>query len=353
MQRTSLWILATSGCAAIAVAGCSPWPDNSGAETKMSAVASFFQVLNADRKQYALSSGLAVALVGGNAIAVRSLTFDVVGTLVPMADLADVDDAVATARLAKAALALSANPLPAGAVADRGGFFAASVGQGRMWIDRKSGTMKYWTSAQGQPLQPVADGPSAVDAALQHVAKLGILSLAPEETIDVIRVAQVNGAMVERSTLKPVLVSMDQGPPAYHNAIEYVATLGRRYHGIPVLGSTLAVRLGRMGQLRGFQMHWRNFAKTGGSPVPIEPAPADVAKKMQAEAARIGIAHLGPFTIQSQRCGLVEAPIGRSQKSLRPGCRLQVRVGGGTAETDRLLTVALEPNRGTDGLYGP
>ena len=47
--------------------------------------------------------------------------------------------------------------------------------------------------------------------------------------------------------------------------------------------------------------------------------------------------------VVSRACGLIEGPLHQNQTTLRPGCRLRIQPVGGSPESIRAVTVALEP----------
>ncbi|MBT3223442.1 MAG: hypothetical protein HN348_30590, partial [Proteobacteria bacterium] len=214
-------------------------------------------VEGADGYFYEVYNPAAQELVG-EVIPRRSDWFFFDGERIPRLHFAEFDDAATSERLVSTSPAvLGWEALEADTV-DLGEAISLNTEMGTAWVAKHTGAMTLQRHDYAKGVSHIQTADDAVSRALEVLAVSGIVHLVPHETLDVVSVASIRrAAWVETSPGRVEAVSfMDR----MGNLVEtfkssYVVTFGRRYRGIPIMGSTLTVRLDAEGQLASMMVH--------------------------------------------------------------------------------------------------
>lgn len=199
---------------------------------------------------------------------------------------------------------------------DHGNSLALDIEDGIAWAARTSGAFSI--KRRDRELAPtrIASPAEAVSLAVDHVARSGVLQLADGEGLDIISITGTHhsGWASDGEESVPVHFAFESGKQAVTSYLsEYTVTFGRTVRGVPVLGSTLSVRLGPSGEMVALTKRWRDIAQVGETQVALVSEGA-AAQRISAEHA----------TRQPSRtlCGYVESPpLGYRQAQAGVGCR--------------------------------
>jgi len=206
-------------------------------------------------------------------------------------------------------------------VVERDDILRARAGKNIFWVRIPSGSYNC-QNTRGIMSEPssISDHKEAVQIAVKHMAAHKIVSLAKDETIDIISVNQIMNALVE-----------DKGDNVLEEyGSDYIVVFGRRFRGVPVVGSYLQVRLGQKGALLGVSKHWRTLSGAIDETVSVESRNWDhvtrahlinnqIAKDQAAET----------IEIVARSCGYIEGSSANHQDLMGLGCVVSYRHANG------------------------
>lgn len=254
-----------------------------------------------------------------------------------------------------------------GAIKESGGLFKLRTKTVSCWASRASGSYKL-TDIRDPMVAPtkIRDVDEAVQKALQYVGENRLLELADGEEMDILFLSTVKNARAEvrrtaGRTADPDIkgagdIESDKLVEEF-NSDTYVG-FGRRFKGVPVIGSRLVFRLDGNGKVAMIHKNWRKI-------VGVQ-APGEAIDAVTLQALREIIAGHPEFCAMSKdrkpvsaeeiqlvnvEWGYMEAPSSYSQASLRPGAVVMFKVGKFGEGTSQ-LAVSLTKNVGIDKLWG-
>ena len=213
------------------------------------------------------------------------------------------------------------------------------------WVSRSSGAFKMTRTGKSMS-EPASIGPiEALQMALDHVAKEQLVQLSDNEELDVLFVSGVKNALVQG----------DAETPEEEFVSDHYVAFGRRYKGIPIVGSELVLRLDGSGTVAMIERVWRRIEQFGKVKVRVPGTPIEqliVRNPDFRERLSDMTVPEGDIHMVSQQCGLLEAPADFRQEELRPGCMVAFRLGEGHDEGLSQLFLSLETNVSRDRLLG-
>lgn len=207
------------------------------------------------------------------------------------------------------------------------------------WVSRASGAYKYTSTAASMAAPTKMASEEALTAALDYIARNKLVELTAGEEMDVMYVSRVKSHV--------------SGVRAADFISDHYVAFGRRYHGVPVIGSSLVMRIDGNGRIAMVAKEWRPLA-------PAQRTEAVVTRRTPAQLiaadpeVRSIVPQIDPQRVRivSLKCGYIEAPMHFRQEELRPGCQVAYQVAG-VQEGAAHITVPLEDGVSREMLLGP
>lgn len=227
-----------------------------------------------------------------------------------------------------------------GRVEKRGGALAVRSDAASVWLHPVSGGYKYTVTvgAMNKPTR-LKDFKEAVQIGLDHIAKFRPIELGPEEEIDVVSVSSVRNALTE--------VKSPERPIEEFTSEHYVS-FGRRFRGVPVIGSQLTLRLDGNGAVVMESLTWRRIRGSEDRPARLTEKPLEMLVLDNPQFKEVfGSRPAGPQDIRITQflAGYLEAPVDVAQDTLRPGCLISFRLSRAEDEEDSQIVLSLEEGR--------
>ena len=203
-----------------------------------------------------------------------------------------------------------------------------------LWVHRASGAFKLTRTQDSMTTPSTITAEQAVQVALDHIARKKLLALQDGEELDLLFVSSVKNVV---SGLEDVEVDEEFVSDRY-------VGFGRRYRGIPVVGSKLVVRLNGAGNVAMVSREWRRIEQEAAFHARAVDTPiADLIRTNAGLRERLGDgSSIDTVNIVGQNCGYLEAPADHRQQELRPGCMVSFRIGGGGDEAISQARISLE-----------
>jgi hypothetical protein len=297
-----------------------------------------------------IGSPAARALLGIDTLPLRSIRTEYVPAgPVPVLRLEDVTDAVCRQRLLRA---VELNFLERVTDEQVGALHDAEMvvdEQSACWVHRASGSYSF-TRLQNSMAIPTrfADYHEAIQVALDYVANHQLIERVDGELVDLIAVSAVENALTQADV---------PDTPLERFRSDYYVMFGRRFRGVPVIGSELVVRLGGNGEVAMVRRNWRRIVEVGAElmTVSTNSVAALIARdaRVQARDNQPPVTPLA-ISIVSMKCGYIEAPVSYRQLELRLGGVFRFAVGANRSAAEDLsqLTLPLEDGRPMRQLWG-
>lgn len=220
-------------------------------------------------------------------------------------------------------------------VQDKGDVIHTQLGDQVYWVTRASGAYSY-TDLKRMPSKPatIEDHKQAVQLALRKVADLGLVELGEREELDVISVHQVMTAVVYD----------DEEKPFSSYGSDYIVKLGRRYQGIPVIGSYLQLQLGPNGDLVSVRRLWRAIDQTAATRH-VEIDTSQLTERLhsliQSRAKSKSVSEKeSDIQIVNTACGYVEGQMPNVQEHMALGCLIHYRYSSDEMVANALIPLA-------------
>lgn len=271
-----------------------------------------------DLARFDISNTQASERLGASHLAVRAPVFDLAEDIYPQLRIAAVPAQTAKDMLFKRHQMISGEPLQEDVVLDRNDIFIVDNQHASYWVNKHSGAFAYINKDVSKRVShtEIADHKAAVRLALDHAVTLGLLDPNDKETVDIISVGQVMNALVEDGQDIPI----EQFPS------EYVIKFGRRFQGVPVIGSYLQIEIGPKGDLIGVKQNWRPIIQPEQIMTKVDPSVIDHLTMVNLREADDSQSEEEP-KIMGRICGYLEAPLGYLQEAMIVGCRVAYRRG--------------------------
>ncbi len=281
------------------------------------AVAHEVQMQGVDARHYEVESPAAQELVGENVIPRRSDNYTFEGGEVLRPVFASLDDLDAIERLhTRAAEMLGDEALGTDPI-DIGGAFGLQTETGIAWVAKNSGAMSIKRNDYERGISQIDNAEMAVDRALVVLAESGF-RLDERVSLDVVDIGVIRrAAWVEHEggALEPVVFRGERDELVTDFDTSFIVVFGRRYAGVPILGSKLVVRLDSDGEAAAILQHWRDIIERR------EMETINVAEALEEQAAGLE----DGLEVAAVECGLVEAEvIGYGQEQAGVACRSRV-----------------------------
>lgn len=224
---------------------------------------------------------------------------------------------------------------------------AAKAESAFFWIHRASGSYKFTETKQSMSIRQtkIDHFKKAVQRALDYTVKHRLIKLSPGEEIDVLFVSGVKNALAVAKEAKPVEEFVS----------DYYVGFGRRFHGIPIIGSKLVIRFNGNGEVVMVEKNWRQIIGVSDQKAVVsEMALAERIARNPDIRKRYDLRSLRRenITVVDAQCGYMEAPVDYVQEYLRPGCSVSFQVGKGGDETLPQIFIPLEEGVSMQKLWG-
>jgi len=294
-----------------------------------------------------IESPAARELMKSDTIRVRRRKTDYVpeGEL-PVLQLEQIDDDLCQRRLQEVIQKHSRQDVGEPQIKKKGDVLVAQLNTASCWISRGSGAFKFThiRDSMATPTQ-IDDFKRAVQIALDHVGQTRLVDLVDGEEIDILFV----------SAVRNVLTEVDQAEPREEFTSDYYVGFGRRYRGVPMIGSRIVIRLDGNGDVAMAQKVWRAIVDVGpGKAIVSRQSIQDLVVNDPVFRERHSTGPVSPqqVTIVDKQCGYMEAPVHYVQESLRPGCSVSFQVGESVDETYPQIVISLEDNGSVQSMWG-
>lgn len=314
-QSLGTEVLAAAGSFLLFSCGIPPEPD--GGEPTLSSSSSLqgeallHQSGIADAGAVPIEGSHARALLGSSQLPVRPATYSLLGAatrngsgapLVYVPVFEALDDSEGRASLAASASTFFGAKFNAGSAIERRLSHSLPVDGGVAWSPR--GTSALWLASHDgvRGMSSVRDAKDAVNRALDQIAELGLVQLAPDETLDLFGVASTHyagwSAENDGAEAKPVMFFEGDGKPVTSYESEYTVSFGRRYRGIPIEGADMSATLDATGRMVRFARAWRAIVGERAMPVTL---------LSETEVASRHDPNLAGLQLKEMRCGFLES----------------------------------------------
>lgn len=233
-----------------------------------------------------------------------------------------------------------------GRVKTLGGALTARLKDVSCWIHPASGGYKL-TATKDVMTKPTGlkNFKEAVQLSLDHIAKHKLVELTEGEEIDIRVVSSVHNALSD--------VQSPEKPLEQFVSDHYVS-FGRRFRGVPIVGSHFTVRVDGEGNVVMINRNWRRLVGIGDRVRITQKPVRELVFNSPEFRKTFGSQKVRPedINIAQISAGYVEAPFDRVQKSLRPGCLVSFWVGKIRDEMDSQLVLSLEEQGSPEQLLG-
>lgn len=214
-----------------------------------------------------------------------------------------------------------------------------------VWVSRASGAFKLTKIRESMPTPASINSHEALQVALEQVAKEQLIQLSDGEELDVLYVSAVMNAVTQK----------DEDVPVDEFLSDHYVAFGRRYKGIPIVGSELILRLDGNGDVAMINRVWRRIEQFGTAEVRVTETPMEqliVRDSEFQERFPDTLVSAEDIHIVSRQCGFLEAPTDFLQRQLRLGCNVAFHVGDGRDEALSQIFLSLETDVSRDQLLG-
>lgn len=264
----------------------------------------------------------------------------------PVLKLETINDDICRQRLLKVVQKHSQKDVTGREMKNMGDIFVIGLDDVSYWISRASGAYKF-TETKNSMATPtkVEHFKEAVQMALDYLGKNQLIELIDGEEIDILFVSAVKNA----------LTIVDEIKPQEEFISDYYVGFGRRFKGVPIIGSRLVIRLNGNGDIVMVQKTWRQIVEVSTEKAVISrKSIQEIITKDPIFYERHGKDRISPkeITIIDKQCGYMEAPVNYDQEYLRPGCNVSYRIGKSADETYPQIIIPLEDGGNIQKLWG-
>jgi hypothetical protein len=262
--------------------------------------------LNVDLAIYPIKDQKMREALGLEAIPIRAQSYSLPPMSLPLLKLKSISEKQINSQLNKISHQFLPGNFPTQSIKDLSDILVVKRSSKILWINKASGAYSF-SETKGIMSRPttILDHREAVDVALNFLVKQNLVALGPRETMDVEFVSQVMNAAVKDG----------ENEPLTQYGSDYFVCFGRRYRGVPVVGSRLILRLGDNGKLFGVQKTWRPI-EGEGEWVTINIPPMD---QMQDFPPQDNGPTNQNITVLSTKSGYIEGPVKNKQLMMGPG----------------------------------
>jgi hypothetical protein len=254
----------------------------------------------------------------------------------PVLKLETIDDEICLERLQKCVKINAGKQVVNKEIKSRGYIYTVELDDISCWISRVSGAYKFTAIKNSMAVPSEIDGSNeAVQIAMEYIGKNQLVELIDGEEIDILFVSAVKNA----------LAVVDEPVPREEFLSDYYIGFGRRFEGVPIIGSQLVIRLSGKGDIAMVQKTWRKIIAVGSEKAKISKMSLKELISRSPEFieryGRDGIS-LEDIKIVDKKCGYMEAPLNFKQEYLRPGANVSYGIGEPTDEMYSQIIISLE-----------
>ncbi|MCK4420576.1 hypothetical protein KAW48_02170 [candidate division WOR-3 bacterium] len=254
-----------------------------------------------------------IGFIGSDEIPIRAKSFTLPSGEYPLLTLIEIREEKIRSILEENIQTFSKVRIPEGQIKDLGHIFNAEIGTKIYWVSKASGAYSFseTKNIMSSPSK-IKNHKDAVKLALGHLVELQLIKLSKYETIDVLYVSNVMNAATLDGKEEPFMVYPS----------DYFVSFGRRYKGIPVIGSYLTLRIGGEGKLFGVQRNWREVTEELDKGVKVDETIVLQKVKDQLLERRVieKEKDIKKIEIVSITCGYFEGYISNVQNKMGLGC---------------------------------
>ncbi|MDD3582280.1 MAG: hypothetical protein PHW74_14850 [Desulfobacca sp.] len=284
---------------------------------------------------YRLKDPAVQKALGVKTIPIRAPSFKLADQELPILQIQEITEEQTKAQFGQIMGQFGKGPEKDQPEADKGQMLAAKAGTRVFWVAKASGAASF-SETKGSMAVPttINSHRQAVELALKQVVENKLVELRPHETLDVLFVSHVTNAVVKNPKQKETTRQY----PA-----DYFVGLGRRYKGVPVIGSRLVLRLGGEGQLLGMQRNWRPIIGETGQ-VSIKESEWMPQLQAELEAQKVlkpGQTVAKDINFVGMACGYLEGSTSYEQKLMGPGCLINYRPVQQSSEADQVSQIVI------------
>jgi hypothetical protein len=212
------------------------------------------------------------------------------------------------------------------------------------WLHQASGGFKYTAKRTDVAKSSFRDFKEAVNTALDFIEKTKIVRLVEGEEMDILAVSTINNAVasVEKSKNPQELFISD-----------YYVSFGRRFKGIPIVGSYLVFRFNYEKKPVMIKMNWREIAGSGEIVIPMKKDINEILlNQLKISQNFSDDKMLKDFVIIQMQSGYIEAPLNFKQTELRPGSLVSFKMSSKMDEEAAQLVLPLEEKYAFKSIMG-
>lgn len=187
------------------------------------------------------------------------------------------------------------------------------------WLHQASGGFKYTKIRNNVAETSFQDFKEAVNTALEIVEKTRLVELLPGEEMDILSVSAINNALASvKNPEKPQELFIS----------DYYVSFGRRFNGVPIVGSYLVFRLDAEKKPVMIKMNWREIVSPGEIAIPMKKDVIEILAEHPDFRQAFGKEKEPQDIVITQiQSGYIEAPVNFKQTELRPGSLVSFKMG--------------------------
>ena len=293
----------------------------------------------------AIPSASARTLLKTNAISLRrNLTEYTPPNGIPVLRLEKITPELCRQRLTAAAKELGVT-VPAGQIRDLTDALVIKTDEIAGWASLRSGAFRVMRLGAPMSIRSnYTDPQQPVLTALDFLARGRFVELADGEEMDLLFVRLVNNAVVQTDSLDT---------PTEQFASDYYVGFGRRYRGVPVIGSKIVLRINGTGEVVMMNRNWRRIDGVSPQTMVLSKKPiGELVSNDRLFARRTRAIEPRNVSVVAKECGYLEAPCGYEQPELRIGGLVRYHESPRQDEDCSKTTVPLEDGVTLDQLLG-
>ena len=278
-----------------------------------------------DSLSIAIRSDDVLTAFGQDRILRRSEDFRMTADQLPLVKFVGPEKRITRDRLVQMAALVIGGEVKNALWKEESDFFSVKLENGLAYSEKNTGSAvihRIYTNKHPTSLEGAED---AVNRALEEVVENSLLTLHPDETLDIVSITSTHYAIYgDDAEGNPASVRFQfngENEAVSEFQDEYMVHFGRRFRGVPVIGQTLGVKLDADGNLISFQKEWRDIASESGKSnlVSLRSASDIVA------AAEDQLKRAEQEEVESMQCGYVEGDASFAQSEAGIGCQVIVR----------------------------
>jgi hypothetical protein len=295
-----------------------------------------------DLAEYKIVNAKVAKFLKAETIKVRRLSFvDRPQEPLPVIKLRKPDDTVSEDRLNKILKTFGHEQVE---IHKKGNTLTAKNDSFVCWVHQASGGFKYTKKRNDVAETSFRDFKEAVNTALEIVEKTRIVRLFEGEEMDILSVSAINNA---------VATVENPGTPQELFISDYYVSFGRRFNGVPIVGSYLVFRLDAEKNPVMMKMNWREIVSPGEIVTPTKKEITEILSEHPDYRQAFG-EEKSPqdIVITQMQSGYIEAPLNFKQIELHPGSLVSFKMGPTMDEEAVQLVLPLEEQYAGKSILG-